>query len=60
MPATFEKGKEHLVVEEWQLEKWRYCWWLKGLNVDRCAKAKLVNNKQDDIGGDMIEENQTE
>ena len=28
---TWENHMEHLVCVEWQLEKWRYCWWLVGL-----------------------------
>ena len=28
---TWEKGIKHLVDGGWQLEKWRYCWWLVGL-----------------------------
>ena len=27
---TLEKAMEHLVGEGWQVEKWRYCWWLEG------------------------------
>ena len=27
---AWEKGIERLVDGGWQLEKWRYCWWLVG------------------------------
>ena len=29
--VPWEKGMECLVDGGWQLEKWRYCWWLVGL-----------------------------
>ena len=28
---AWEKGMKRLVDGGWQLEKWRYCWWLVGL-----------------------------
>ena len=41
---AWEKGMERLVDGGWQLEKWRYCWWLVLFDVDGGAEVRLVNN----------------
>ena len=35
------KGMERLVDGVWQLEKWRYCWWLVGLMWTEVQKSDL-------------------
>ena len=42
-PTTdgFGIGMERLVDGRWQLEKWRYCWWLVGLMWTEIQMLKL-------------------
>ena len=50
---AWEKGMERLVDEGWQLEKWRYCWWVVGLMWTEVWKSRLVNKDVNIQEGEM-------
>ena len=65
VPTTdsVEKSMEHLVYGGWQLEKWRYYWWLVGLMWTKVRKpdlsTKMSISRKVTWEGEMVQVNRT-
>ena len=62
-PTTDDLGKRYGTFRGWQLEKWRYCWWLAGLMWMEVQKpdlsTKMSISRKVTWEGEMVQVNRT-